>query len=521
MRRATMIPLFLAGLAFGPTIIGQTAETQSFTAADVHASKPGVTDGDIEFFPGGRVFARGATMLDLIRAAYSVEAEMVLGGPNWLDDHRFDINAKAPSTADEPAMRAMLQTLLADRFKLAIHKQEKAVPSYVLTVGKRGSKLKEPTEGAPADCDRKNGAGDIMVVCKNMTMVELGQALRMMARAYVDRPVVDLTGLKGGWDFTLSWTPKNQLRKPGEAERPGDQTTSTSLFDAVDKQLGLKLEPQEQPVLTIFIDRVNEKPTDNEPGITSRLPKEPTEFEAADVRVSAPGTKVYINFAPGGRLDAKAVTMKQLLNAAYGFDEDMIVGPKWLETERYDIVAKAPRDVSQEAMANMVRAMLAERFKLKVHNEDQPMPVYALIVGKRGLKMKESAGDVRANCKTSAGDGKRNYTCQNTTMAQLADKLRQQAPGYVNHPVVDKTGLTRAYDFVLSWTPKQAFQGGGRNADSPASPAAGSGPTASDPNGALTFTEAIDRQLGLKLEIQKLPMPVLVIDHAEQKPTEN
>jgi uncharacterized protein (TIGR03435 family) len=519
MRRATMIPLFLTGLAFGPSIIGQTAETQSFAAADVHASKLSPNDDDIEFFAGGRFVARAATLLDLITAAYGVESEMVLGGPNWLADKRFDITAKAPPTTEESAMHVMLQNLLMDRFKLAIHKQEKSVASYVLTIGKRGSKLKESAEPGPPNCDGDGGGTrDITLKCQRMPIAGLAQQLRQNARAYIDHPVVDSTGLTGIYDYTLSWTPKNQLKKPGD---DADKPTGTSIFDAVDKQLGLKLELQQKPISAVVIDSVNEKPTDNAPGVTSMLPKEPTEFEAADVRVSAPGTKVYINFAPGGRLDAKAITMKQLLNAAYGFDEDMIVGPKWLETERYDIVAKAPRDVSQEAMANMVRAMLAERFKLKVHNEDRPVDVYALTVGKRGLKMKESAGDVRANCKISAGDGKRNYTCQNTTMAQLADRLRQLAPGYVNHPVVDKTELTGTYDFVLSWTPKQAFQGGGRNADSPASPAAGSGPTASDPNGALTLTEAVDRQLGLRLEIQKHPMPVLVIDHAEQKPTEN
>ncbi|MDE3195065.1 MAG: TIGR03435 family protein, partial [Acidobacteriota bacterium] len=102
--------------------------------------------------------------------------------------------------------------------------------------------------------------------------------------------------------------------------------------------------------------------------------------------------------------------------------------------------------------------------------------------------------------------------CQNITMAQFADKLGSIAGGYVDHPVVDQTGIEGAFDFPLNFSPVRALRPGA------GAPANGE---ASDPNGAISLFEAIDKQLGLKLEKRQHPMPVLVIDHVEEKPTDN
>ncbi len=107
-------------------------------------------------------------------------------------------------------------------------------------------------------------------------------------------------------------------------------------------------------------------------------------------------------------------------------------------------------------------------------------------------------------------------------MKQLAEKIRQTASGYIDRPVVDLTGLTGAYDFTLTWSPVAVIRGGGRpgaaaregGGDSPV-------PTGSDPTGGLTVFQAIERQLGLKLALQKHPMPVVVVDHIERLPAEN
>jgi uncharacterized protein (TIGR03435 family) len=110
------------------------------------------------------------------------------------------------------------------------------------------------------------------------------------------------------------------------------------------------------------------------------------------------------------------------------------------------------------------------------------------------------------------------FTCQNTTMAELATSVQQWAGGYVDHPVVDGTGLTGGFDFTLSWTPRGAFDspGGAR----PAEPPTASG-VASDPNGSLTVFEALERELGLRVQKGTHAIPVTVVDHLEEKPTDN
>jgi len=147
-------------------------------------------------------------------------------------------------------------------------------------------------------------------------------------------------------------------------------------------------------------------------------------------------------------------------------------------------------------------------------------------------KLKKADPQNRAACKTGnsvVGGGSAptfTLTCQNTTMAELVENLQQNSIGDITHPVIDSTGLTDAYDFVISWTPRLFAQmmaaGGGGRGDAGAVPGGMPGAVgASDPTGGPSMMEAFEKQLGLKLELQKHPMPVLVIDHIEQKPTEN
>jgi len=111
----------------------------------------------------------------------------------------------------------------------------------------------------------------------------------------------------------------------------------------------------------------------------------------------------------------------------------------------------------------------------------------------------------------------RMVTIRNMTMAQFAEDLRRFAGGYIRVPVEDKTGLEGAYDFTVAFSPIQFVRPQGGRGDG----APGAGPEAADPNGALSLEDAINKQLGLKLEMRKRPMPVLVIDHIEEKPTDN
>ncbi len=188
-------------------------------------------------------------MVDLVAAAYGVETDYVLGGPSWLERDRFDVIAKAPATTSKETVKLMLQTLLADRFKLVVHNDSKALPAYVLSVGKGGKpKLKESDDSAPAGCgetpkhpDTPPGAVPyIYVTCHNMTMTAFAENLHQMAGGYLQSPVADQTGLKGFWDIDIKWTGRGNLQKAA--------ADGISIFDAVDKQLGLKLEMQKAPL---------------------------------------------------------------------------------------------------------------------------------------------------------------------------------------------------------------------------------------------------------------------------------
>jgi uncharacterized protein (TIGR03435 family) len=542
-----MMRLF-AGISFvallSSSVFGQSAEPRpAFDLADVHPSarttnpNPFMTGGVLR---GGRYNLRNATMLDLIRTAYGVDADTVLGGPNWLELDRFDLIADAPPGTPPETVKLMLQSLLADRFKLVIHKDTKPLPAFALTLGKGKPKLKEAEGSGKNGCQfqpQKFEPGTVPSAwfsCHNTTMEAFAQTLRQIARDYLTNPVVDSTELKGSWDFDIKWNARALLGRAG-----GDGVT---IFDAVDKQLGLKLEPQRVPQAVIIVDSVNEKPTGNPPEVTRSLqPPPPAAFEVAVIKPSGPDPKTNFRIQPGGQADLQGVTLKVLIAFAWNFDlntTEMIVGaPKFLESARFDIMAKASTDAAPgdapfidiDDFRLMLRALLVDRFKLATHMEDRPVTAYTLLAVKPKLKPADPANRTGWR-EAPAPDGKdprnanptlsRLVTCQNMTMAQFADLLQKIAPGYIRSPVLDTTGLEGAWDFTLSFSGVNLLQNGpGRGGD--AGQPAGAVPAASEPNGAVSLFDAVNKQLGLKLDMQKRPIPVLVIDHVEEMPTDN
>lgn len=494
--------------------LGQSTGTQgAFETADVHTSAPGTRPAG-GFFPGGRFDLRGASMLTLIAMAYGVDTDYVLGGPGWLDTDRFDVIAKAPSAAaPRDTMRAMLQALLADRFQLAAHHEQKDMPVYLLTVGKKGPKLHaaaKPDE--PPGCPRVDGdAGLNHRACHNSKITALIDLLPQVASNYVDHPVVDMTGLTGSYDFQLDWMGKGPYLA---AKANPDGPPAVSIFDAVEK-LGLKLDEGTQPTPVIVVDKVNREPADRAPGVTRKMPIVPTEFDAAEVRPSKPGGAQNNEHSQNGRLYLEGFTLKALISMAFEVEDDAVVGgPKWLDTDRFDVIAKAGTRAPGD-MEGMLKTLIVQRFKLATHNEQQPLPVFALAAGKGSPKLRKSDGSARSDCKRSLGLRGITLACRNTTMAQLAELLRDVAGAYLIHPMVDLTGLKDAYDFDLTWTPKNRLPGvAGRGGD------AGGVVQALTPSGDLTVFEAVDKQLGLKLEERKHPMPVIVIDRVDRTPAE-
>jgi uncharacterized protein (TIGR03435 family) len=168
----------------------------------------------------------------------------------------------------------------------------------------------------------------------------------------------------------------------------------------------------------------------------------------------------------------------------------------------------------------MIRNMLLDRFKMKTHLENRPVPAYTLSAVKPKLKKADPANRTRCRQARVVANDPRDLNprlanlieCRNISMAQFAKQLQSMEPATIPNEVEDATGISGAWDFTLSYTPTYMLQ-----TSAPGQPAG----TASDPGGGISLADAISKQLGLKLEMRRRTMPVLVIDHMEETPTEN
>ena len=357
----------------------------------------------------------------------------------------------------------------------------------------------------------------ILFLCRNITMEAFAQGLRGMSSA-LNNPVVDSTGLKGAWDFDIKWKgfPDN-----------------ISIFEAIDQQLGLKLEPQKVPRPVIVVDSVARKPTGDPPGIgTSLPPLPPARFAVAVIKPSMPGENPRRRFQTGGRLDFAANTLRMMINFAWNINNDEMLAdaPKFLDETRFDVTAEASADagvqpdsapVDIDDFRPMLQALLAERFNLSTHMANRLVDAYRLVAIKPRLQKADPS--TRTGCIEGPGaDGNdprvaapylaRLVTCQNMTMAQFAERLPSLAGDYVSSPVADGTGIKGEFDLTLSFSPAFLLRS--------ANQAAPAGAAASDPNGLVSFSEALAK-LGLRLKTERRSLPVLIIDHVEEQPAGN
>jgi uncharacterized protein (TIGR03435 family) len=225
-------------------------------------------------------------------------------------------------------------------------------------------------------------------------------------------------------------------------------------------------------------------------------------FEVASIRPSDEGG-LPMTVGPGlrnGTLHGERVTLKMLLAAAYGMTEPRVIGPGWLNSNRFDIVAKSPAGVRDSALKPMLQTLLKERFKLAAHLAVQEMPVYFLEVAKSGVKMPlypahdrgpDRPGDQYRGGVMMRGTG---------TVAQIAQRMSS----IVDRPVLDRTGLTDRYNYFLVFAPLSP-------------PSGVHEPESAQPD----IFAAVQEQLGLKLQAGRNDVEVVVVDHIERMPTEN
>jgi uncharacterized protein (TIGR03435 family) len=262
-------------------------------------------------------------------------------------------------------------------------------------------------------------------------------------------------------------------------------------------------------------------------------------FEVASVRQNNAGDgKVMIGIQPGGRFNAVNVLLWDLIRQSYAIQRTQLVGvPDWAETARYDIVAKAETDIPRTGpdapigpLNYMLQDLLEDRFKLRVHRETRELPVYALTFARSdrtlGQGLRPSTVDCAAMMRGRGARGgpppgppppgaglperpqcgmrvaPNQILAGGVSLAQLTPMLSQ----LTQRIVVDRTGLDGNFDIDLTFTPERMPQG---------PPPPGAPPITIDPNGPSLFT-ALQEQLGLKLESERAPVEVLVIDHVER-----
>jgi uncharacterized protein (TIGR03435 family) len=226
--------------------------------------------------------------------------------------------------------------------------------------------------------------------------------------------------------------------------------------------------------------------------VGSALCQSPPRIEVASVKASHADPAHWGVTTGHGRIRAENVTLKRCMMGAWSIGPNQIVGgPDWLNTDRFEIEARADQPVDDDAVLSvLLRGILAERFKLALHHETRPMEAYVLEVAKNGPKMETAAGGESIDFARNGG-----LDSKNATMQHFAEVLSRQ----MDLPVVNRTGLDGVFNLKLEWTPQTAQQ---------------------SPDAGPTIYTAIQEQLGLRLRAEKTPIDVLVIDHVE-RPAEN
>ncbi len=543
----------------------------SFEVASIKPNNSGDTRWNYEMQPGGRFRATGVSLANLISIAYGapfpLSGSLVLGGPDWMKADRFDVLGKAEGNPTQDQFPLMLRPLLADRFKLRVHREtrERDIFALVMANGDRrlGPRLRRtdldctfqgatppapvtPATTVASPCIDRNDPGQL--TSPSITMPMLARLLRLWVEGF--REVRDETGLTGSFEVALNWTPDLIGRQPADAPLEIGRApvvidpNGPSLFTAVQEQLGLKLASQRGQVEVVVVDHA-EQPTDNQtepagpPARSSpqaQSPTTPTEkapaFEVASVKPNKSLSALMgPPFQPGGRFTMTNRTLKALILFAYSGsiplqDDQISGGPNWIDSDRFDVVAKMEGDLplplgtaTVQRVRLMLRTLLADRFRLTLHMETRDLPVYALTMassdGRLGPQLRRSdidctklppppSGPLNPDAPLplcnflSAGSGLLNF--RGVPIGVLS-----RLAANVGRLVIDRTGLTGNFDLDLTWTPDQLTPG-------PALPAA---LARSAPDSPSIFT-AVQEQLGLRLESTRAPVDVLVIDRAEQ-----
>lgn len=269
------------------------------------------------------------------------------------------------------------------------------------------------------------------------------------------------------------------------------------------------------------------------------------EFEVASIRPTDQTNPAQVSVGvhvDGAQVSITYFSLKDYIRSAYRIQDYQVQGPDWIATERFDIAAKLPAGATREQVPEMLQTLLEERFKLKSHRDQKEFPVYALLPGKGGFKLKESPAETPADASAPAKDPNVNITASGSARGvslnlgggsyfSFADnKLEVKKldmprfcatlARFVDRPVVDMTELKGNYDFTLNFTPEDYTAMLIRSAISAGVVLPPQALKALELSSGDSLASAL-QLVGLKLDARKAPLPVLVVDRIEKTPTAN
>jgi len=280
---AIALPIML-GVLQAPMLLAQAPAVAPVSSFEVASVKRNTSGEERASFGsrGSQLVVTNNTLFNIIRNAWGIQGNQILGGPDWVrsDSVRFDITAKVPDGTRPDQMLLMMQALLADRFRLKVHRETKEVPIFALVMARQDRKLGPQIMPAAFDCDALRAAfargerptlpppnGD-RPVCGARTApgrflvggYPIADFARNLSGFVGGRPVVDRTGLTGIYDLELTWTPDVRPTRPNGEPPPGSDPNGPTVFTAIQEQLGLKLEAITGPVEVLVIDSAD-RPT--------------------------------------------------------------------------------------------------------------------------------------------------------------------------------------------------------------------------------------------------------------------
>lgn len=257
-----MIYRFGRGFLLGTIGLAGLVNAQSqaaFESASVKTSRATDARGSIVASRGGELTIQSVPLKSIIQFAYDLQ-DYSYSGPRWTETAQYDIVAKTAAKVSDVELKRMLQTLLADRFKLSVRRETRMVPAYELVVAKDGPKLHESVATEASERSGTFGpAGQLNGARASMGMLAAELSKRL------ERPVLNATGLKGVYDFSLRYVPDQTPPQPrpldeGEAQPPDSGRVGPSIFTAIQKQLGLKLEAKKSPIEVLVVERAEKVP---------------------------------------------------------------------------------------------------------------------------------------------------------------------------------------------------------------------------------------------------------------------